>query len=340
MSQVADERHVEQCMGMDRPLLAIQNLKTYFYTSIGTVKAVDDVSYQLNPRQTIGVVGESGSGKSVTALSVLRLIPEPPGKILAGEIRFEGVDLLTLPEKRMRQIRGNNISMIFQEPMTSLNPVFTVGDQIAEAIVLHQGLSRKAAIEKTVDMLKRVGIPMPEKRINEYPYQMSGGMRQRVMISMALSCNPQVLIADEPTTALDVTIQAQILDLMNRLKQETGTAIVLITHNLGVVAEMADTVVVMYAGKVMETAPVEDIFYRPAHPYTRGLLETLPRIDDEIRPGKRLPEIPGMLPGLRELPSGCTFHPRCKFSFAICRKETPLLKRIADRHYCRCWLES
>jgi peptide/nickel transport system ATP-binding protein len=327
-------------MAADQSLLAIQNLKTFFYTSAGTIKAVDGVGFQLDPRETLGVVGESGSGKSVTALSILRLIPQPPGKILEGEIRFEGVDLLSLPENRMRHIRGNRISMIFQEPMTSLNPVFTVGDQIAEAIVLHQGLRRKAALEKTVEMLRRVGIPSPEKRVHDYPYQLSGGMRQRVMISMALSCHPMILIADEPTTALDVTIQAQILDLMNQLKEEMGTAILLITHNLGVVAEMADKVVVMYSGKVMESAEVEGIFYRPCHPYTRGLLETLPRIDDEIRPGKRLPEIPGMVPNLSDLPVGCAFHPRCKYAMDVCRKEEPELRRVAEGHYCRCWLES
>ena len=325
-------------MGSNPPLLAVKDLKTYFFTSAGVTKAADGVSYCLAAGETLGIVGESGSGKSVTALSMLRLIPEPPGKILSGEILFEGDDLLKVPIARMRRIRGNRISMIFQEPMTSLNPVFSVGNQISEVLTLHQGLSRHDALAHCIEILRLVGISTPEKRIDEYPFQMSGGMRQRVMIAMALACNPKVLIADEPTTALDVTIQAQILDLMNKLKDETGTAIVMITHNLGVVAEMAQRVVVMYAGKVVEEAPVDDIFYRPQHPYTQGLLETLPRIDAEVSVAKRLPEIPGMIPSLCDLPAGCSFHPRCRHAFDRCRRQPPALEPVAARHWCRCWL--
>jgi ABC-type dipeptide/oligopeptide/nickel transport system ATPase component len=248
------------------------------------------------------VVGESGSGKTVSALSILKLVPDPPGKIVDGEILFDGIDLLKVPKGKMWEIRGDKISMIFQEPMTSLNPVFTIGNQISEAITLHQKLNKKDAFNKCVEMLKVVGIPSPEKRVYEYPYQMSGGMRQRAMIAMALSCNPKILIADEPTTALDVTIQAQILELMGKLKEEMGTAIIMITHNLGVIAEMAKRVVVMYAGKVVEEGVVDDIFYYPQHPYTRGLLKTIPRIDQDIQPGRRLSEIPGMIPDSYHLP--------------------------------------
>ena len=325
-------------MKADEPLLRINNLKSYFFTSAGVTKAADGVSYSIQKGETIGVVGESGSGKSVTALSILRLIPDPPGKIVDGEILLEDTDLLKLPLSSMKDIRGNIISMIFQEPMTSLNPVFTIGNQISETIMLHQGLRRKEALDRCIEMLQLVGIPAPEKRAREYPYQLSGGMRQRAMISMALSCNPKVLIADEPTTALDVTIQAQILDLMNKLKAETGTAIIMITHNLGVVAEMAERVIVMYSGKILEKGSVDDIFYAPAHPYTRGLLATIPRIDEDIRSEKKLPEIPGMIPSLYSLPSGCHFHPRCTYAMELCRTEAPELKDIGDRHACRCWL--
>ncbi len=328
----------DRIMKADEPLLRINNLKSYFFSSAGVTKAADGISYSLRTGETIGVVGESGSGKSVTALSILRLIPDPPGKIIDGEILLEDTDLLKLPLSRMKDIRGNIISMIFQEPMTSLNPVFTIGNQISEAIILHQGLKRKEALDRCIEMLRLVGIPSPEKRAREYPYQLSGGMRQRAMISMALSCNPKVLIADEPTTALDVTIQAQILDLMNKLKAETGTAIIMITHNLGVVAEMAERVIVMYSGKILEKGSVDDIFYAPAHPYTRGLLATIPRIDEDIRPEKKLPEIPGMIPSLYSLPSGCHFHPRCTYAMKLCRTEEPELKDIGDRHSCRCWL--
>ena len=323
---------------MRKSLLKIDNLKTYFFTSQGISRAVDGVSYSLEDSETIGIVGESGSGKSVSVLSILRLVPEPQGKIIDGEVSFEGLDLLKIPEEQMRAIRGNKISMIFQDPMTSLNPVFTIGDQISEAIVLHQGLSRKDALDKSVEILTLVRIPSPEKRVHEYPYQLSGGMRQRAMIAMALSCHPKILIADEPTTALDVTIQAQILDLMNKVKEETRTAIIMITHNLGVIAEMAERVLVMYSGKIMEAAAVDDLFHRPQHPYTRGLLETVPRIDREVRPDKRLPEIPGMIPSLHNLPQGCHFHPRCSHALEVCREEEPSLEEIGDRHLCRCWL--
>jgi len=319
-------------------LLSVNNLKTYFFTASGITKAADEVSFSLQAGETIGVVGESGSGKTVTALSILKLIPEPPGKIVGGEILFEGIDLLKAPNSSMRSIRGNKISMIFQEPMTSLNPVFTIGNQIAETISLHQGLKRKDALDKCIEMLKLVRIPSPEKRLYEYPYQLSGGMRQRAMIAMALSCNPKILIADEPTTALDVTIQAQIMDLMNKLKEELETAIVMITHNLSIVAEMSKEVVVMYSGKIVEKGPVDSIFYHPLHPYTKGLLETIPRIDREIQSGKQLPEIPGVIPNLYNLPRGCYFHPRCRYAEEICRQEEPELEVIADHHLCRCWL--
>lgn len=323
---------------MDEYLLNIQNLETSFFTSVGVTKAANGVNWNLRSGETLGVVGESGSGKSVTALSILRLIPDPPGKIVAGRIFFQGVDLLSIPLSKMRTIRGNSISMIFQEPMTSLNPVFTVGNQIAEAISLHQGLSKQDSRDKCIEILRLVGIPSPDRRIRDYPYQMSGGMRQRVMIAMALSCNPQILIADEPTTALDVTIQAQILDLMNRLKEEMGTAIVMITHNLGVVAEMAQRVIVMYAGTVVEEAPVDELFYSPRHPYTKGLLKTVPRLDDGTGICKRLPEIPGMIPNLYEIPEGCSFHPRCQFAIDECRHRVPPNIRIGEGHSCRCWL--
>ena len=320
------------------PLLQINNLRSYFFSSAGVIKAADDVSYSFQAGETIGIVGESGSGKSVTALSILRLIPEPPGKIVSGEILLEGTDLLKLPLSRMRDIRGNIISMIFQEPMSSLNPVFTIGNQICETIMLHQGLKRKEALDKCIELLRLVGIPAPETRAKEYPYQLSGGMCQRAMIAMALSCKPKLLIADEPTTALDVTIQAQILDLMHNLKSETGTAIMLITHNLSVVAEVAERVIVMYSGKILEKGSVNDIFFSPAHPYTRGLLATIPRLDEDKRSGNKLLEIPGMIPSLHDLPMGCKFHPRCTHTMSICRSEEPELKEIGDRHLCRCWL--
>src|SRR5271156_1848314 len=283
------------------PILEVADLRTWFFTRDGVVRAVDGVSFHVIPGETLAIVGESGCGKSVTALSVLRLIPSPPGRIVSGMIRFAGRDLLSLGEAEMRDVRGNEISMIFQEPMTSLNPVLTIGHQIAETLTLHQGLSRRAALDRAIEMLTLVRIPEAERRIRQYPHQLSGGMRQRVMIAMALSCNPKVLIADEPTTALDVTIQAQILNLMHELKQKLGTAVILITHDLGVVAETAQRVVVMYAGRKVEEAPVEVLFEEPLHPYTRGLMRAIPRLDVEAdaagtRP--RLQEIPGLVPNL------------------------------------------
>jgi peptide/nickel transport system ATP-binding protein len=325
---------------MDRaaPLLAVEDLKTYFFTRDGIVRAVDGVSLSVYPGETLAVVGESGCGKSVTSLSILRLIASPPGRIVSGSVRFEGRELLTLPEPQMRAIRGNEISMIFQEPMTSLNPVLTTGQQIAEALEVHRGLSRRAAMQRAVEMLRLVNISEPERRVRQYPHQLSGGMRQRVMIAMALACNPRVLIADEPTTALDVTIQAQILDLMRGLKDRTGAAIVLITHDLGVVAEMAQRVVVMYAGRKVEEAPVAALFAQPRHPYTRGLLKSIPRLDPaHVGGAQRLAEIRGTVPSLREEPVGCTFAPRCTYATGRCRAEYPPLELKADAHYAACW---
>ena len=323
----------------DQTILEIKNLKTYFYTYEGVAKAVDGVSCALAKGESLGVVGESGCGKSVTALSVLRLIPVPPGKIMGGKILFKGENLLDLSEDEMRKIRGNRISMIFQEPMTSLNPVFTVGNQIEETFKLHQGLSKKEAHEKTVEMLRLVNIPSPERAVMRYPHELSGGMRQRVMIAMALACNPEILIADEPTTALDVTIQAQILDLMNKLKEELGMAIILITHNLGVVAETAKRVIVMYAGKIVEEAETKMLFGNPQHPYTMGLLRSIPILGDKIRRGKvRLNEIPGVVPSLYELPLGCKFSTRCPSVMDICKEKEPELKEIEKGHFSSCWL--
>jgi peptide/nickel transport system ATP-binding protein len=321
------------------PLLEVENLKTWFYTRDGVVRAVDGVSYRVYPGETLAVVGESGCGKSVTSLSILRLIASPPGKIVSGRLLFEGRDLLELTEAAMRDIRGNEISMIFQEPMTSLNPVLTIGYQIAEALVLHQGMDRRGAITRAVEMLRLVKIPEPERRVTQYPHELSGGMRQRVMIAMALSCNPKLLIADEPTTALDVTIQAQILDLMRELKAKTGAAIVLITHDLGVVAEMAQRVVVMYAGRKVEEAPVEALFARPLHPYTKGLLGSIPRLAEAAHAGgrKRLVEIPGMVPSLKEAVPGCLFAPRCPYATARCSAEYPPLEEKAAGHWAACW---
>ena len=324
---------------MQELLLEIRGLRTQFFTDDGLARAVDGVSYSLEKGETVGVVGESGCGKSVTALSVLRLIPDPPGKIVDGEIIFEGTDLLGLSPADMRRIRGNDISMIFQEPMTSLNPVFTIGNQITEAVRLHQGLNKKDALEKAIEALRLVGIPVPERRVHEYPHQLSGGMRQRAMIAMALSCNPKVLIADEPTTALDVTIEAQILDLMRTLQEELGTAIIMITHDLGVIADIARKVVVMYAGKVVEQAPVERIFASPNHPYTQGLLQSLPRVDKDASGAKqRLQEIPGIVPSLLNLPTGCKFASRCPSVMPHCQEQEPPLEQVASDHYSACWL--
>lgn len=319
---------------MAQSLLSVRNLRTHFFTDDGVIPAVDGISFELERGGTIGIVGESGCGKSVTSLSILGLIPQPPGKIIGGEILFEGKDLLKLSEAEMRRIRGNEISMIFQEPMTSLNPVFTVGQQIGEAVIRHQGLDKQAAREKSMEMLRLVGIPSPEKRVDDYPHQMSGGMRQRVMIAMALSCNPKLLIADEPTTALDVTIQAQILDLMRELRKNLGTAIMMITHDLGVIAELVENVVVMYTGKIAETADTYTLFKNPLHPYTVGLLSSIPRLDGE---GKRLKTIPGAVPIPGSFPEGCGFHPRCPFAEDLCTKKFPPAFIVAAGHQVTCW---
>ena len=321
-------------------ILQVDSLQTHFFTAVGTVRAVDGVSYDLKSGETLGIVGESGCGKSVSALSILRLVANPPGRIVGGAIRFEGKNLLELSEPEMERIRGNEISMIFQEPMTSLNPLFSVGRQVSEAIALHQGLSRKEAMDRAVEMLRRVYIPEPERRVHAYPHQLSGGMRQRVMIAMALSCNPRVLIADEPTTALDVTIQAQILDLMRELQETYGTAIVLITHDMGVVAENADRVVVMYAGRKVEEAPAANLFDNPGHPYTKGLLGSIPHLDTAAQSNgarARLNEIKGMVPSLFDLPPGCSFAPRCGFATDRCRGETPVLAEQRPGHWVACW---
>jgi len=321
-------------------ILEVRDLKTHFFTFEGVARAVDGVSFDLRRGEVLGLVGESGCGKSVTAQSVLRLIPDPPGRIVGGEIRFHGEDLVRVSRGRMRQIRGAKISMIFQEPMTSLNPVFTVGDQIAEMYRLHEGLGRGEAMERAVAMLQKVQIPAPERRAREYPHQMSGGMRQRAMIAMALACNPEILIADEPTTALDVTVQAQILDLMLELRADFDTAILMITHDLGVVAEIATRVVVMYAGKVAEEAPTAALFEDPLHPYTQGLLRSVPRLGQRTSTGEpHLPEIPGSVPSLLELPEGCRFAPRCDRARERCRREPPLF-RVADGRRVRCWLHA
>jgi peptide/nickel transport system ATP-binding protein len=320
-----------------RPLLEIENLKTWFFTRDGVVRAVDGVSFAVYPGETLAVVGESGCGKSVTALSILRLIASPPGRIVSGKLRFEDKDLLAMDEAGMRALRGNEISMIFQEPMTSLNPVLTVGRQIAEALRVHRGLGGTDALAGAVGMLRQVDIPEPERRAGEYPHQLSGGMRQRVMIAMALACQPRLLIADEPTTALDVTIQAQILDLMRALKQKSGAAIVLITHDLGVVAEMAQRVVVMYAGRKVEEAPVNLLFEHPRHPYTRGLLNSVPRLGEAEHGIRRLAEIPGVVPSMREEIPGCVFAPRCPHATDRCRREYPPLEEKGGGHFVACW---
>jgi len=319
------------------PLLSVRNLKTYFYTDEGVVRAVDGLSYDLHRGETLGVVGESGCGKSVHALSVMRLIPTPPGKIVEGEILFEGRNLLKLSDEEMRKIRGNRIAMVFQEPMTSLNPVLTIGEQIAEAVMLHQKLDKKAAWDRAVEMLERVKIPLARDRVRDYPHQFSGGMRQRVMIAMALSCNPSILIADEPTTALDVTIQAQILDLMRELQTEFGTSIIVITHNLGVVAEMCDNVVVMYAGRPIEHTNIKRIFQDPKHPYTWGLLHSVPKLYERR---ERLIPIEGQPPNLIDLPVGCAFAPRCPFVMEICIQADPPDFTVGAGHTAKCYLYS
>jgi peptide/nickel transport system ATP-binding protein len=321
---------------MAEPLLVVENLQTHFRTPDGINRAVDGVSFHVNAGETVAIVGESGCGKSVTSMSILRLIPEPPGKI-AGSIRFQGRDLLTLSEPEMRDIRGNEISMIFQEPMTSLNPVLNIGRQIGETLRLHQGLSSRDAEAKAVEMLKLVGIPEPVRRVREYPHQLSGGMRQRVMIAIALACNPKLLIADEPTTALDVTIQAQILELMRGLKSTVGAAIVLITHDLGVVAEVAERVVVMYAGKKVEEAPVVELFNTPRHPYTQGLLGSMPKLGSSLTGTEtRLAEIPGLVPSLKQKIPGCVFASRCPHATDLCVKVAPALEEKAPGHVAAC----
>ena len=322
-------------------LLEVENLGTWFYTRQGIVKAVDGVDFQVATGETLAIVGESGCGKSMTALSLMRLIPNPPGRIVSGEIRLAGRDLLKISEEEMRGVRGNEISMIFQEPMTSLNPVMTIGKQIAEALILHRNLDRKAALKRAVEMLDLVRIPEPGQRAREYPHQLSGGMRQRAMIAMALACNPKVLIADEPTTALDVTIQAQILELIVELQREFGAAVLLITHDLGVVAETARRVIVMYAGRKVEEAEVGELFARPMHPYTVGLMASIPRLDlmrgEVDRTTDRLQEIPGIVPPLFDLPAGCAFAPRCTRADDHCRRERPAYEQKRTGHWVACW---
>lgn len=320
---------------MAKTLVEFKDVHTYFYTEAGTVKAVNGVSYKIKEGETVCVVGESGCGKSVTALSLMRLIAAPQGEIVKGNISFDGKDITSLSEEEMMSIRGNDISMIFQEPMTSLNPVFTVGNQIMESIMLHQKLDKKQARDKAIEMVKLVGIPRAEAIVDSYPHELSGGMRQRIMIAMALSCNPKLLIADEPTTALDVTIQAQILDLMRDIKQKTQTSIMLITHDLGVVAEMADYVVVMYAGKVIEEGPVNDIFKNPLHPYTRGLLKSKPVINQET---DRLYSIPGQVPNPIGMKDSCYFHERCEHCMEVCKTQIPTIKYYDEQHKISCFL--
>ena len=318
-----------------KPILEVNDLRTYFYTRDGVVRSVDGVSFSVSEGETLAIVGESGCGKSVTSLSILRLIASPPGKIVSGSIRFHGEDLLGFSDEQMRDIRGDKISMIFQEPMTSLNPVLTIGRQIGEVLELHRQCTKEEVRTRILELLKIFNIPEPESRIDEYPHQLSGGMRQRIMIAMALACDPEILIADEPTTALDVTIQAQILNLMRELRDRTRAAIILITHDLGVVAEMAQRVVVMYAGRKVEEANVMDLFENPMHPYTLGLLNSMPRLDDAA--SKRLVEIPGMVPSMRTEIIGCAFAPRCSSATERCSQESPVLKDYGNQHWVACW---
>ncbi|MBU8873903.1 ABC transporter ATP-binding protein [Reyranella sp. MMS21-HV4-11] len=322
-------------------LLEVSDLGTWFYTRQGIVKAVDGVDFEVAAGETLAIVGESGCGKSMTALSLMRLIPEPPGRIVSGSIRLAGRDLLKISEEEMRDVRGNEISMIFQEPMTSLNPVMTIGKQISEALILHRDMDRKAAMKRAIEMLDLVRIPEPAQRAKEYPHQLSGGMRQRAMIAMALACNPKVLIADEPTTALDVTIQAQILELIVELQREFSAAVILITHDLGVVAETAHRVIVMYAGRKVEEATVGELFAKPLHPYTVGLMNSIPRLDlmrgQTDRSNERLQEIPGIVPPLFDLPPGCAFAPRCNRADDKCRSERPVYEEKQPAHWAACW---
>jgi len=319
---------------LKNPILEVRSLSVYFSTEEGIIKAVEDVSFEIYPSEILCLVGESGCGKSVTALSILKLIPSPPGEIISGRIIFNGRDITKLSEKEMEKIRGNEISMIFQEPMTSLNPVFTIGDQIIEAIELHQRLKRNEARKKAIEILGKVKIPLPDKRIDDYPHQLSGGMRQRAMIAMALSCEPKLLIADEPTTALDVTIQAQVLSLLKEIQSEMDMAIMLITHDLGIVSEIADRVAVMYGGRLVETGPIDDIFNHTSHPYTKGLLDSIPKIEEKI---KRLNAIPGQVPNPMDLPQGCKFHPRCSMAVEECRNIEPQLFKVNGNHFSRCF---
>jgi len=331
------------------PILRVSGLKTSFFTSEGTFQAVNGIDFEVKRGKVLGLVGESGCGKTVTALSVMRLVSDPPGRIVAGKILFQGTDLLTLTEKEMRSVRGKRIAMIFQEPMTSLNPVFTVGNQIMEMLNLHLAMSKKDALTRTIELLTQVGIPSPHQRVKEYPHQLSGGMRQRVMIAMAISCHPDLVFADEPTTALDVTIQAQILNLLKRLREELGMSMVLISHDLGVIAEVADEVAIMYAGRIVEYTSKEELFANPLHPYTQGLLASLPRFDTpnaipsqresgDRKKRERLKAIPGMVPRLSNLPTGCTFHPRCPVAIEVCQKEEPQLLEVSPGHKVQCWL--
>jgi oligopeptide transport system ATP-binding protein len=318
-----------------RPLLEVKNLKTQFFTQDGVVKAVDDVSFYVMPGETLGIVGESGSGKSMTGLSIMRLIPNPPGKIVNGEVNFNGRDIIKMSEEQVRGIRGNDIAMIFQDPMTSLNPVLTINRQISEALQLHMGMNKDQAKARSIELLEMVGIPNAEQRVDQYPHQFSGGMRQRVMIAMALSCNPKLLIADEPTTALDVTIQAQILDLMRTLQSETGAGVLMITHSMGVVAGMADRVQVMYAGHIVETASTEEIFANPRHPYTVGLMKSIPRLDAARK--SKLQPIRGLPPDMIDLPDMCPFVPRCNYAREKCEQKNPPLIQVGTGHYSACW---
>jgi len=318
-------------------LLQVRGLKTQFFTQDGVVNAVNGISYDLNEGETLGIVGESGCGKSVSVLSVMRLIPTPPGRIVAGEVLFQGRDLLKIDEEEIRQIRGNKVAMIFQDPMTSLNPVLTINQQVSESLELHMGMDKEQARRRSIELLEMVNIPEAEDRIDDYPHQFSGGMRQRVMIAMGLSCNPQLLIADEPTTALDVTIQAQIIDIIKRLKRELGMAIVWITHDLGIIAGLAERVIVMYAGHLIEEAGVKDLYGDPRHPYTLGLLRSVPRLDQRIK--EKLIPIEGMPPDLIDLPPGCPFAPRCVYAIDRCLEENPHLETVAPRHKVACWVD-
>ena len=322
---------------MTDPLLEVRNLRTYFLSDNGLVKAVNDVSFDLRRGETLGIVGESGCGKSVTALSILRLIPYPPGRIMGGEIFLEGEDLLQVSEDEIRAVRGNRIAMIFQEPMTSLNPVLTIGRQVGEPLEIHRNMQVKDTLQEAAALLKKVQIPASETRIGDYPHQFSGGMRQRAMIAMGLGCNPDLIIADEPTTALDVTVQAQLLDLMKQLTLDASTALIIITHNLGVVARYADRVNVMYAGKIVEKGTADDIYDDPRHPYTIGLMASVPQLDQDVK--KRLVPIEGQPPDLANLPIGCAFHPRCKFAFKQCREQVPPLESVGGEHEKACWID-